>query len=460
MRFEINWRWFYAAIGLLLFSVISPLYWEYGRLNNESDWLRIKDVPTLTGPEIGQNIDALDRDLKRPASADPQEYFKFLARINRVPLLFEKYERSGKPEIDTGRFFRLRNRVNTLKNIWVPDLYQKYRERHGLAVMQKAGDAYYGGGNHKLYEYEAADYGNLIPLFRLAYLQSLPLAFVFFLLWLRGKGLRIPIETWRTAMATIFWPITIFLYPTRINPKKQLAAAIRFAAFLITTALSFGSMGGIAKAQTGKSGKKRSADNAEAFKANANVELMPLSTNGSYGQIVSPNYGWEVTTRYGKFSGGGFVETGNVPLFTNHRANYTPPLKRLSFFSFASEQGGNSKHPFMQLGGKLQLTRAPAIGKTLGKIFNNLSVGQFSRVAGVHVPQETLIVWGTKELPLGRGLRLSASGFYRARGGHRPDFGEPELWVRLKPWKHLFLGMNAELAGGALTPRFGLNYVF
>ncbi len=114
----------------------------------------------------------------------------------------------------------------------------------------------------------------------------------------------------------------------------------------------------------------------------------------------------------------------------------------------------------MQLGGKVRLTEAPLIGGLLSKVFKNLTVGQFSRVAGVRVPQETLIVWGTKELPLGHGMFLSGAGYYRARGGHRPDAGEPEVWLRHRSWKHLRLGLNTNISGGVLTPRFGLNYVF
>ncbi len=293
MRLEIKWGWFYFAVVVLFALVVLPVVLEISRLDTVSEWLTLKDIPSLKAEEIMSELDSLKGEFQKPASDDPQEYFKLQGRARRAELLLQKYEDRREREKDPRMVVILRIRTSALRSSHLEELKQKYDKRYPEEAMQKASLAYFGAGNPKPGEHNGPDYGSLWPILRLAYFQSLPLALVFFLLRLRGKGLKIPIETWRMALATIGWPISIFLYPSKIDPRKQLIAALRFASFVITTVLSFGSMGGIAKAQTGAGGKRRNTDSSAQIAkttGSLNVEVLPFTPNGFAGDMVEPNY--------------------------------------------------------------------------------------------------------------------------------------------------------------------------
>lgn len=170
----------------------------------------------------------------------------------------------------------------------------------------------------------------------------------------------------------------------------------------------------------------------------AGVVVPPVATGAVWldvfanprGVVVTPQYAWGVKLPGGKLGGFHFAETApRARFFMNNLVWYTPA--RLPQFSVHTETGGEprSRLGFFQVGPRLNIGETiPAIKRPM----NNLSVVVLPRFIGIQ-PNNLLIAGATNRFSLTPGIKVSAEGFRRFAGGHRPDYGE--YWFLVHPKK-------------------------
>jgi hypothetical protein len=196
------------------------------------------------------------------------------------------------------------------------------------------------------------------------------------------------------------------------------------------------------------------------------VDMFPFTMHGTTLNEVSPEYGWYLNTPAGNFKGFGFPEfrSGHEgwTVFTNHSVFYAPVTSGpLSAFSAGIEGGFCDKDGFANVGIRTAVNKLPGVGRVSGKVFNYLGVTRFAKAGGIGRDQ-TLFVWYSKPLNLGRGVSVRSEGFYRIKR-NAPMYGQPQAWVEFAKLPHWSFGSELEVWGGhsfSPLPLFGVRYTF
>ena len=184
-------------------------------------------------------------------------------------------------------------------------------------------------------------------------------------------------------------------------------------------------------------------------------DVFPVSNTET--SEYNPDYRW-VCGKH--FSGGGLAEVGKKrPFFTNHAFKVKPLPKKLPFFDWLTEAGGTKNGQFLQTGPQVSLQTIPLVKKAVAPFFKYLTVSRQVKLIGSRTPNETLFVWRTQNLKLGR-FNLWSEGFQRVRGGNRKDYGQPMALLEL-PWlkRHLAFAVEVENFGSTKKPNilFGIR---
>jgi hypothetical protein len=196
------------------------------------------------------------------------------------------------------------------------------------------------------------------------------------------------------------------------------------------------------------------------------VDMFPFTAEGTAKNEVSPEYGWYFNTPVGNFKGFGFPEfrSGHEgwTVFTNHSLFYSPVTSGpLSALSVGIEGGLCDKDGFANVGVRAAVNKLPGVGRVSGKVFSYLGVTRFAKAYGGGRDQ-TLFVWYTKPMRLGRGMSIRSEGFYRIKR-NASMYGQPQAWIEFAKLPHWSFGSELEVWEGhafSPLPLFGVRYTF
>ena len=449
--------WLYALMVFVLLVISLPPYKEVAKINAENEVRKYAAIPSMTIEGVKKELYQLEKEMAQPPSENPMDFFPIQNRWLYLQKVTEKYT-AEHGRFEDG-FIPLELRVFRNASQTMAALKGEYMRKHSGIDFQQAQH-----GTEEDISYTEISHASVWPFLWSAYLQSILLAMIFFFLRLAHKDLNMIVEFWRVPLYAVIWPVGVFLYPVRVDPRKQLRQAMQFAAYLLSAFMSLSSMGSIAKAENSSVKKK----DASAFVIGADygveLEMLPLTKDHRAAPwYLSPELWWQFKTKYGDFSGFSFVEASEeeTTFFTNNAINYTPPIKLLAPFSISHEVGGNLiTGGFSQLGGRVNMNKLPYVGDVTGKFFKRFSIGLYSRLAGTRVPNEWLFSWATKKLPFWKGLSISSEGFYRKRKSRFPDFAQPQIWLHHDKFPNIRIGTELQVIGGDVYPRFGFKYTF
>ncbi len=174
---------------------------------------------------------------------------------------------------------------------------------------------------------------------------------------------------------------------------------------------------------------------------------------GPDGDVIYPQYTFEVKTGAGNITGYGFLERApGEPLFTNH-VNTFAPKGITSVLRVRTETGGapGNSFYFFQVGPQVQLHEAvPVLKKAMGYVV----LGYLPSLAGPR-PSNTILAGGTRTFRPSGGLEISAEGFRRFFGNGGADYAE--YWVLIHPTRLRHVSFAGFLLqdGGTRSLAFG-----
>jgi len=378
-------------------------------------------IPSFSREMIEKKLSSLRESYAAPASDDPFEYYRILTRRFKTQDLFRKYQAEHEWNMND---LAIESQLNALHVGAQNDFQQKYIDKFGQPKMAGASEAYHKTHKHRmtgflrLPRYTATYAGLWFHLMR-AYLQSVLLAIVFFLVRLHRNNLRMAIETWRIIPAGFAWPYSVFVYPHRLDVRGQLRHALQFAAYLLSAFLSMGGFGGsIAKAQSKIGGGKNGDKQEYVIEADihAELEIFPTNTEGKgTGWYLSPEILWSAENKkLGKLSGFSAIEYGDISASTGHSIGYASPW--IPWLSMQSKQGWDDVvGTSWDLGVNTDVIMLPFIGRRAGKVFRYLSVGFMEEMVGDRITREVGYAWGTRKVPLFGGLAVFSEGYFNQR---------------------------------------------
>lgn len=239
MMRKVSAGWAYAAIVMALAVVFWPVM-STKSLHWERD---LRSVAVLTDEQMQEACAAVSASAQ--VVGEPDDYFDLLGRWKRLEAaVFAKAEVAGDRDMSVLRQHGLVGKLGQEITL----AQARYRQFVAFERIEEARDKYLAA--HPEHDIPQVLTGiSTGEIWRLTYLWTLPFVLVFFLLRLQQNGFSLLWEFvagWRPALATVFWPVGVFCYPTK-DPAVQLVRAARFAALIISSALSFG-FGGMAKA--------------------------------------------------------------------------------------------------------------------------------------------------------------------------------------------------------------------
>jgi len=293
-------------------------------------------VPTRSLGELEQEYDAL-RVFLATASESSANYFEFIARRYALEATLSKYSnnmsRSTLSGEETNKFLRLNSGIDGLSRATTAlqqDTVAKVgaEDHRAYALQWQKKHPYNGHPYSKARAESGITYAAFWPVAWDVYLNSMLLMAMFFVIRTHREELLVSVEVWRLPLAAVLWPAALaFRYPARIDPQQQMREALLALTYAFSALISFGAMGGVAKAGEKGAGKRGGESafitNAEAHAA---LKLMPLSTDSTGYWYVSPEYTAKLNTRALTLSASGFAEIGKKGLLlTKHALGITPP---------------------------------------------------------------------------------------------------------------------------------------
>lgn len=453
--------WAFAVTTISLSLGVTKVGWN-------TYWTRDAEVRaqlvTLSRAAVIADFATLQRDLEASVPDDPEVYFHILKRKDAVALQAQHYLRKVGRDRDVEALI---NRVHGA----IAHLQDRYQQRHTRDVMAATSVAYFKRHPEERYEASRTDTPEPPPSTDWsafwdsgahAYAWIMILAVPFFFVRLKSQRLLLAIESWRVPLAAMAWPVAVWIYPTIVDPRKQIERCRQFVAYAFSALMSIVGMTGTTAAQQGaKAGTSRNAPTAEVMSlpelTHLAVDIFPW-TAGTGTTEIAPEYGWRWKTPLVTINGFGFYELRGkgAPWFTNHAFSIIPNDPRFSWLGYSQEQGAGPQGHFLQCGGRVVLTKAPWIDGLLSPVFSFLQVSRYAKVNGVRVPNETLVAWSSQALRL-RGWKAWTEGFYRFRSARSKDFGQPQVWVGHDQVSWISVGTEVELAGGVPTYLVGIR---
>ncbi|HBD24840.1 MAG: hypothetical protein A2566_02470 [Candidatus Zambryskibacteria bacterium RIFOXYD1_FULL_40_13] len=227
----------------LLGPAVSQISTEQGRLDDAF----YATIQTATLSELSAEFPVLSGNMRDAKTW--KEYSQARADLRRFEFKYQKAVRGVKRWKISGEAFddlrMLEARISSINPIIT-----------GKMDELRAGPERFNPGDIK--DVPGGKVASLGPLWP-AFYTSWPFALLVLLVRLRACGFNPWLELstpWWLTLATLAWPIGVFMYPTG-NPGRQVMRSLRFAAFTLTTALSLTPAMAFAQSVKKDNGKKK-----------------------------------------------------------------------------------------------------------------------------------------------------------------------------------------------------------
>jgi hypothetical protein len=448
--------WLAWSLCLVTFCVIwsEPVHvWRQSSALIEAE--RMQLFPTMSRTELIEESGAVHHLIYKPAYEDPVEYWQALMRQRDVESSYNRYV------YENGDDFELRQHMASVINgTPMIALQQAYTDKFGRDAVIAARPDLESTGYFNRYAVKG-DWQPFLQASLVAYGYSALLAMLFFATLALYSEVNLLPEFARLPTMAVIWPYAMLFagYPFRVDPKKQMQQARQVIVYAFSLLLSLAGFGAAsARAQSGSQGRK--AEVVEIDKSGwpklpyAGVELFPWASTGSGNTQLSPEYLATANLPGIKASMFGLLEVRprENGWFTNHALTLTPDSDNLGFLSYQQEQGASAGGgSFVRGGPFLSVNGVPYFGPLFQQAFNLLGVAHLRQMHGDIPHYENKVVWASRWLNLFGDLQTSTTGFYRFRSERAKDFGQPQLWLRLKSLPKLWFGTEIELSGGEPT---------
>lgn len=453
-------RW-YLLLILSIITAFAPLVMEQNRVQKAEALAQTAIVPRLSATEIQTEIDRLRVEFRNiedgRISDNPLSYWKLLDDQSRVQWQIEVLRRLGSDE-EMDHYPRLGAMSSNLFNR-LSSIQTSYNNKFGSRKMATLAMTV----TRTFVPPIAPEIPNRrFELFLMGYAWSIIPMLLVFVLRLFNLGLMIWVEIPRIIIASVLWPVSIFLYPRDIRRAEQIKVAMQFVANLASVTVGFfgGGVVNMVKAQASPNGKNTSQSEKKGNSTfGYGLELYPQTSGIDAGLMVSPWYAHSHALPKGfSLSGFGFVEAGERKgqFFTNHSMN----LSHAKAFGamFTLESGGSVAGSFVQVGPRVNLIKIPGFPKQTTKIVKSVVAGSLWRIRGPTHYQEWYLSWVSKEATLPGGWKLSSEGFMRFRPGPRVAAGEPQLILRHPKIPHTQFVSEFWMLGTQPTIRLGVQF--
>ncbi len=461
---RVNLAFFYPILFVLFVINISVPVREDFRISDLQQSYEFEKIPAQPLDVLKYQNERLRNAMKEGPGDQPKEYFQILDKQQALESALLKFERT-QPHPDVSLLITVRLLTNYNRNMGLRELQQAYWQQFGRERMAETGKALRTNNlamNENLVSEDPISKLSSWPYWKAAYGNLFIVMLTFFIVRLHQKGASILVESWRIPFAALLWPITMWFYPTVVDPRKQIRQAIMFASYALSAFLSFAPAAFAGQgAKTQKNGKDTSAFILDA-EGHIGIEILPGSTDDELSPgYVSPWLSSKLTTTAGSLSTFAFADVGARDPFLSARFEIAPPEStKLSFLSGAVEIGKSGGGEFVQAGPGWNLSSTPLLGSVVRKVFPFLKTWYFDRVSGVRVPREVLVAWQSCELPLVSGWSIFTDGFWRIREDSNLNFGQPGFWLKHIRAPNIMFGTEVECAGKDCNPLFGLKLAF
>lgn len=245
--------WTYPLIALLLVLAFVPAIREWHRVDDEARARSFAELRPITPVQLDRLLTRTEKRMKEPLSKGPAEYYHILQRVWRG----EDYANKLSRESDwTQPIQVLALRANGLFNA-MNTLQVTYMDKFTMEVMAAEGKKHHAKHVTDGKSYPDLTFAKAGQLFVTGYINSILIMAMCFVVRLRRRELMVWVEGWRLPALAVAWPVTMWRYPTVIDPRTQMRHAMQFASYLLATVMSLGALGGVAKAAERKDAPER-----------------------------------------------------------------------------------------------------------------------------------------------------------------------------------------------------------
>lgn len=192
------------------------------------------------------------------------------------------------------------------------------------------------------------------------------------------------------------------------------------------------------------------------------AEVLPGATGTLREVAIEAAGGWS----FGKNGNNGkgtfftFVET-RQKVFFNTSVAFFPWSQRTVAPTAEFGYNQTARTGFMSAGGKVVLTKAPALHRAIGKAFDFAAISYLHKVSGAAPKQQLLFVYDTRALPLNSWLKVVGSGFWRYRMRTAINYGQQTVRFQVGSWKRFEPIVQFDTAGKTVGVSAGVKlYLF
>lgn len=462
---QIGLRKWYAPLLLLLVACFVPWLNEQRRVGGIEKNILAKTAPWYTQDQAYAEFKWVkERKLKwglspggeRNLPDDPKAYWEF---YNRDAMLRDALQRTINETVGPEAMVAERWLQSISTGMQMNIIQDRFNQKFSVGLMLEARPEKLYSDDRKLPEIP----NSKLEKFGVGYIWSILVMASIFVLRLRIKGLLVYPEVPKIALAAIFWPIGILVFPGDIRREEQMKKGLFILAQLSSLSLVFIGFGPavvVLKAQPKTREGTEKSERKKTSKFSIGTELYPITSGVDQGLMVAPWYAHSHEFENGvTVSGFGFVEAGpdnRRQLFTNHSLNLSHSDARGAMFSF--EYGGSYSGDFAQIGPRINLVRSGLLPSKTGKVAKTVVTGSFWRIRGPTHYQEFFLGWVSREANLPYGLKLSTEGFMRFRPGTRANVGQPQIILRHPKIQHTQFMTEFWMIGKDPTIRFGFQF--
>lgn len=259
---------FYATTFVCLCLIWMMPALEYKRLETENEKAWLQTLPVWSYDQLRREAEVVQAELEGPASDDAYNYYRTLIRYYSLNKATTRYLSENQDPILEAKVFM---------GLWgtIPSLQARYQERFGADHMhQLSKDHREEIDRHSLGSRPVlVSHDSLWDAMVVAYIWTIFLGIPFFMVRLRRRDMSVFVDSWRMPVAVLAWPVGMFVYPTRVDPRKQLQRARQFVRWSLTALLSLAPMGAAGAQQSSKGGSRKGDSAAQVDNASPAITL-------------------------------------------------------------------------------------------------------------------------------------------------------------------------------------------